>query len=108
MAIVRLSAFSLSQLYDPHQNHLDQYDPHRGTPMTKGSDLLLARLEREDVEENVVESLRGSKREPIVTRYEWPTGFVAETYGRLTGKPGICISAPGPGTLNFCFISKVL
>jgi acetolactate synthase-1/2/3 large subunit len=69
--------------------------------MTKGSDLLAAALENESVEKNVdvVESLHGSKR---------PAGFVAETYGRLTGKPGICISTLGPGTLNFCFISKAL
>jgi thiamine pyrophosphate-dependent acetolactate synthase large subunit-like protein len=68
--------------------------------MTKGPDLLAAALESESVEKNVdvIESLHGSKRQ---------AGFVAETYGRLTGKPGIYISTLGPGTLNFCFISKV-
>jgi len=34
--------------------------------------------------------------------------FTAATYGRLTGKPGVCISTLGPGMLHFCFISKVL
>ena len=57
---------------------------------------------------DVVESLHGSKNEPIVTRHEQPTAFVAATYGRLTGKPGVYISTLGPGVLNFCFISKVL
>jgi len=79
--------------------------------MTKGSDLLDAALENEGVERifgvpgeenlDVVESLHGSK-------IEQPAAFVAATYGRLTGKPGVCISALGPGVLNFCFISKVL
>ena len=34
--------------------------------------------------------------------------FTAATYGRLTDKPGVCISTLGPGMLHFCFISKVL
>jgi thiamine pyrophosphate-dependent acetolactate synthase large subunit-like protein len=34
--------------------------------------------------------------------------FTAATYGRLTGKPGVCMSTLGPGLLHFCFISKVL
>ena len=34
--------------------------------------------------------------------------FTAATYGRLTCKPGVCISTLGPGVLHFCFISKVL
>ncbi len=57
---------------------------------------------------DVVESLHGSKSELVVTRHEQPAAFVAVTYGRLTGKPGVCISTLGPGVLNFCFISKVL
>jgi acetolactate synthase I/II/III large subunit len=57
---------------------------------------------------DVVESLSGSKSELIVTWHERPAAFMAATYGRLTGKPGVCISALGPGVLHFCFISKVL
>jgi Thiamine pyrophosphate-requiring enzymes [acetolactate synthase, pyruvate dehydrogenase (cytochrome), glyoxylate carboligase, phosphonopyruvate decarboxylase] len=34
--------------------------------------------------------------------------FTAVTYGRLTGKPGVCMSTLGPGLLHFCFTSKVL
>lgn len=34
--------------------------------------------------------------------------FTAATYGRLTGKPGVCISTLGPGMLHFYFISTVL
>ena len=78
--------------------------------MAKGSDLLVAALENEGVtqifgvpgEENldVVESLRNSKIELIVTRHEQTAAFLAATYGRLTGKPGVCISTLGPGALN--------
>ena len=79
--------------------------------MTKGSDLLVAALENEGVdrifgvpgEENldVVESLRTSKIKLILTRHEQAAAFMAATHGRLTGKPGVCISTLGPGALNF-------
>jgi len=79
--------------------------------MTKGSDLLVAALENEGVERifavpgeenlDVVESLYGSKIELIVTRHEQAAAFMAATYGRLTGKPGVCLSTLGPGALNF-------
>jgi acetolactate synthase I/II/III large subunit len=78
--------------------------------MTKGSDLLVGALENEGVdrvfgvpgEENldVVESLRTSSIELVLTRHEQPAAFMAATYGRLTGKPGVCISTLGPGALN--------
>ena len=77
----------------------------------KGSDLLVAALENEGVERifavpgeenlDVVESLHGSKIELIVTRHEQAAAFMAATYGRLTGKPGVCMSTLGPGALNF-------
>lgn len=79
--------------------------------MTKGSDLLVAALENEGVdrifgvpgEENldVVESLRNSKIELVLTRHEQAAAFMAATHGRLTGTPGVCISTLGPGALNF-------
>src|SRR5271166_2494648 len=78
--------------------------------MPKGSDLLVAALENEGVdrifgipgEENldVVESLRGSSNKLILTRHEQAAAFMAATYGRLTGKPGVCLSTLGPGALN--------
>lgn len=76
----------------------------------KGSDLFVAALENEGVdrifgipgEENLdfVESLRNSKIELILTRHEQAAAFMAATYGRLTGKPGVCITTLGPGALN--------
>src|SRR5277367_6453782 len=78
--------------------------------MIKGSDLLVAALENEGVtriygipgEENldVVEAIRTSSIELILTRHEQGAAFMAATYGRLTGKPGVCITTLGPGALN--------
>jgi acetolactate synthase I/II/III large subunit len=78
--------------------------------MTKGSDLLVAALEGEGVERifgvpgeenlDVVESLRQSKIQLILTRHEQAAAFMAATHGRLTGRPGVCISTLGPGALN--------
>jgi acetolactate synthase-1/2/3 large subunit len=78
--------------------------------MLKGSDLLVAALENEGVdrifgipgEENldVVESIRRSSIELVLTRHEQAAAFMAATYGRLTGRPGVCITTLGPGALN--------
>ena len=72
----------------------------------KASDLFVKALEREGVqcifgipgEENLdlLESLRESSIRLIVTRHEQAAGFMAATYGRLTGKAGVCRSTLGP------------
>ena len=72
-------------------------------PNMKASDLLVQALENEGVEyifgipgeENLdlLESLRTSKIKLILTRHEQGAGFMAATYGRLTGKPGVCLAA---------------
>ena len=77
----------------------------------KGSDVFVCALENEGVEyifgvpgeENLdfLESLRSSSIQLVVTRHEQVAGFMAATYGRLTGKPGVCISTLGPGATNF-------
>ncbi len=77
----------------------------------KASDLFVKALENEGVEfifgvpgeENLdfVESLRDSSIKLIVTRHEQAAGFMAATYGRFTGKPGVCLSTLGPGATNF-------
>ena len=75
------------------------------------SDLFIKALENEGVEyifgvpgeENLdfLESLRKSKIKLILTRHEQGAGFMAATYGRLTGKVGVCLSTLGPGATNF-------
>ncbi|MFV2044544.1 MAG: acetolactate synthase large subunit [Anaerolineales bacterium] len=76
----------------------------------KASDLFVKSLEREGVEcifgipgeENldILESLRNSKIHLILTRHEQAAGFMAATYGRLTGKVGVCLATLGPGATN--------
>jgi len=76
----------------------------------KASDLFVQALEAEGVEyvfgipgeENLdlLESLRNSSIELILTRHEQGAGFMAATYGRLTGKVGVCLSTLGPGATN--------
>ena len=76
----------------------------------KASDLFVMALENEGVERifavpgeenlDVLESLRHSAIELIVTRHEQSAAFMAATHGRLTGKPGVCMATLGPGALN--------
>jgi acetolactate synthase-1/2/3 large subunit len=77
----------------------------------KTSDLMVKALENEGIryiygipgEENLdfLNSLIGSKIKLILTRHEQAAGFMAATVGRLTGKPGVCLSTLGPGATNF-------
>ena len=36
----------------------------------------------------------------IVCRHEKGAAFIADVYGRLTGKPGVCLGTLGPGATN--------
>lgn len=76
----------------------------------KGADVLVNALENEGVdrvfavpgEENldILESLRTSRIKFVVTRHEQSAAFMAATYGRLTGRPGVCLTTLGPGATN--------
>src|SRR2546427_453776 len=74
----------------------------------KGSDLLARCLENEEVEFvfqvpgeetlAITDSLGQSKKIKLITvRHEQAAAFMAGVYGRLTGRPGICVSTLGPG-----------
>jgi acetolactate synthase-1/2/3 large subunit len=75
-----------------------------------GAELLVSALENEGVqqifgvpgEENldVVEALRQSSIQLVLTRHEQAAAFMAATHGRLTGRPGVCLATLGPGALN--------
>lgn len=78
----------------------------------KASDLFIQCLEEEGVEyvfgvpgeENLdfLDSLsRSEKIKLILTRHEQGAGFMASTYGRHTGKAGVCLATLGPGATNF-------
>ncbi len=80
--------------------------------MAKASDLFIQCLEDEGVEyifgvpgeENLdfLDSLsRSTKIKLILTRHEQGAGFMAATYGRHTGKTGVCLATLGPGATNF-------
>jgi len=76
----------------------------------KASDLFVKCLENEGVEyifgipgeENAdfVMSLSNSKIKFILTRHEQGAAFMADVYGRLTGKVGVCLATLGPGATN--------
>lgn len=77
----------------------------------KASDLFVQCLEEEGVEyifgvpgeENLdlLDSLsRSTQIRLILTRHEQGAGFMAATYGRHTGKAGVCIATLGPGATN--------
>ncbi|NIQ00879.1 MAG: acetolactate synthase large subunit, partial [Nitrospinaceae bacterium] len=76
----------------------------------KASDLFIRSLEQEGVkyvfglpgEEtlDLLESLNHSRIRFILTRHEQAAGFMAATYGRLTGKVGVCLTTLGPGATN--------
>ncbi|MGO9614169.1 MAG: acetolactate synthase large subunit [Dissulfurispiraceae bacterium] len=76
----------------------------------KASDLFIKQLEEEGVEyifglpgeENLdlLESIRKSTIKFVLTRHEQAAAFMAATYGRLTGKAGVCFSTLGPGATN--------
>lgn len=78
--------------------------------MAKAADVVVQCLENEGVqyvfgipgEENLdlLESLRKSQIRLVLTRHEQSAGFMAATYGRLTGKTGVSLSTLGPGATN--------
>ena len=78
--------------------------------MTTAAQLLVKCLENEGVEyifgvpgeENidVMDALLDSKIKFVTTRHEQGAAFMADVYGRLTGKAGVCLATLGPGATN--------
>ena len=78
--------------------------------MTTAAELLVKSLENEKVEyifgipgeENiaVMDALLGSSIKFVTTRHEQGAAFMADVYGRLTGKAGVCMATLGPGATN--------
>lgn len=76
----------------------------------KASDLLVKCLEAEGVERifgvpgeenaDTMISLMDSKIEFVLCRHEQSAAFMADAYGRLTGKSGVCLATLGPGVTN--------
>lgn len=76
----------------------------------KASDLFVRALENEKVqfifgipgEENIdlIDSISRSEIKFVTTRHEQGAAFMADVYGRLTHRPGVCLSTLGPGATN--------
>ncbi len=76
----------------------------------KATELIVKCLENEGVEyifgvpgeENMalLDALLGSSIRFVMTRHEQGAAFMADVYGRLTGKAGVCLSTLGPGATN--------
>ena len=76
----------------------------------KASELFIRSLENEGVEyifgipgeENldVMDALLDSNIQFITTRHEQGAAFMADVYGRLTGRAGVCLATLGPGATN--------
>jgi acetolactate synthase-1/2/3 large subunit len=76
----------------------------------KAAELFVWALEAEGVthvfglpgEENLdlLEALRTSTITLVLTRHEQAAGFMAATWGRLTGRTGVCLATLGPGATN--------
>ena len=74
------------------------------------AELFVRCLENEDVdyifgipgEENIdmMDTLLDSTIRFITTRHEQGAAFMADVYGRLTGRAGVCLSTLGPGATN--------
>jgi acetolactate synthase I/II/III large subunit len=76
----------------------------------KNCDLIVRMLEKADVRWvfgvpsgpvlPLIESLRQSSVQFVLTASETSAGFMASTVGYLTGRPGVCVSTVGPGATN--------
>src|SRR4051812_6251269 len=79
-------------------------------PRMKGSDILIAALEREGVDTifaypggasmELHQSLTRSTIRTILPRHEQGGVFAAEGYARATGRAGVCMATSGPGATN--------
>ena len=76
----------------------------------EAAELMVQCLEQEGVEyvfgipgeENIrfVEALDASRIRYVLARHEQAASFMAETYGRITGRAGVCSATLGPGAIN--------
>ncbi|WP_306319019.1 MULTISPECIES: thiamine pyrophosphate-dependent enzyme [unclassified Streptomyces] len=48
----------------------------------------------------VLDALYDAPVRMVVCRHEGGAGYMAEAYGKLTGRPGVCLTTRGPGATN--------
>ena len=88
----------------------DRYARRVATDQRRVADLLVRCLENEGVtcvfgipgEENIyfTDALSRSSIRYVLVRHEQAASFMAEIYGRLTGRAGVCSATLGPGAIN--------
>ena len=84
--------------------------PEPQSEQVSGARLVVEALEREGVEYifgypggaimPVYDALTGSSLKHILVRHEQAAALAADAYGRVTGKPGVCMATSGPGATN--------
>jgi acetolactate synthase-1/2/3 large subunit len=94
----------------PQVIHNAQGEGHTMSTQADAARLLVRTLEAEGVEyvfgipgeENIhfVDALNDSSIRYILVRHEQGAAFMAEIYGRLTGKAGVASATLGPGAIN--------
>ena len=80
------------------------------TSLVSGARLVVEALEREGVRHifgypggaimPVYDALPGSSITHILVRHEQAAALAADAYGRVTGRPGVCLATSGPGATN--------
>jgi acetolactate synthase-1/2/3 large subunit len=80
------------------------------TSLVSGARLVVEALEREGVRHvfgypggaimPVYDALPGSSIMHILVRHEQAAALAADAYGRVTGRPGVCLATSGPGATN--------
>lgn len=78
--------------------------------MKRGADVFVECLEKEGVDYvfglpgeeiiSLLKALNSSRIRFILTRHEQAAAFMADVYGRLMGRAGVCLSTLGPGATN--------
>jgi acetolactate synthase-1/2/3 large subunit len=90
--------------------HLDKDDLTMTHPSRSGGQILVDALQVHGVDTafgvpgesylDVLDALHDSNIRFVINRQEGGAAFMAEAYGKLTGKPGICFVTRGPGATN--------
>ena len=78
--------------------------------LVSGARMVVEALEREGVRHvfgypggaimPVYDALKGSSLTHILVRHEQAAALAADAYGRVTGRPGVCLATSGPGATN--------
>jgi acetolactate synthase I/II/III large subunit len=102
------SRHARARIESPHANKKDDWNMTH--PSRTGGQILVDALHVHGVEIafgvpgesylDVLDALHDSQIRFVINRQEGGAAFMAEAYGKMTGKPGICFVTRGPGATN--------